>query len=84
MTLSHRLLNYVYYPLGCGLPQRDPNRYSPANLALPPQTTMCLSGLWHGYSWNLLVWGGLHGLYPVLNHLIAPWRGSAARARWTR
>lgn len=25
-------------------------------------TTMFLGGLWHGASWNFIVWGGLHGI----------------------
>ena len=24
---------------------------------------MLLGGLWHGASWNFIIWGGLHGLY---------------------
>jgi D-alanyl-lipoteichoic acid acyltransferase DltB (MBOAT superfamily) len=28
--------------------------------------TMLLGGLWHGASWTFVVWGGLHGLYLVL------------------
>jgi D-alanyl-lipoteichoic acid acyltransferase DltB (MBOAT superfamily) len=24
-----------------------------------------VSGLWHGASWNFIIWGGLHGLYLV-------------------
>jgi hypothetical protein len=31
--------------------------------------TMLLGGLWHGASWTFMLWGGLHGLYLVLNHL---------------
>jgi D-alanyl-lipoteichoic acid acyltransferase DltB (MBOAT superfamily) len=30
--------------------------------------TMLLGGLWHGASWNFIVWGGLHGLYLIINH----------------
>jgi alginate O-acetyltransferase complex protein AlgI len=29
---------------------------------------MLLGGLWHGASWNFVFWGGLHGLYLVINH----------------
>jgi len=32
----------------------------PTNLNL--MTTMLLGGLWHGASWNFIVWGALHGL----------------------
>jgi hypothetical protein len=29
---------------------------------------MVLGGLWHGAGWTFVVWGGLHGLYLLLNH----------------
>ena len=35
--------------------------------------TMLLGGLWHGASWNFVIWGGLHGFYLVVQHLF-PWR----------
>lgn len=28
--------------------------------------TMLLGGLWHGASWTFIVWGGLHGIYLLL------------------
>ena len=31
-------------------------------------TTMLLGGLWHGAGWNFVIWGGLHGIYLVINH----------------
>ena len=30
--------------------------------------TMLLGGLWHGANWTFVIWGGLHGLYLVVNH----------------
>src|SRR5262249_43992995 len=33
--------------------------------------TMLLGGLWHGANWTFIVWGGLHGVYLVVNHF---WR----------
>ena len=32
-------------------------------------TTMLLGGLWHGAGWTFVVWGGLHGIYLVINHI---------------
>jgi hypothetical protein len=43
--------------------------------------TMLLGGLWHGAGWNLLIWGGLHGLYLCINHLWQGWRGAGAKVR---
>ena len=28
--------------------------------------TMLIGGLWHGASWTFVIWGGLHGLYLVV------------------
>src|SRR5262249_25599317 len=30
--------------------------------------TMLLGGLWHGAAWTFVAWGGLHGIYLVINH----------------
>jgi D-alanyl-lipoteichoic acid acyltransferase DltB (MBOAT superfamily) len=54
MTLSAFLRDYLYVPLG-GNRNGAFNRYR--NLIV----TMLLGGLWHGASWNFVLWGGLHG-----------------------
>ena len=60
MTLSRWLRDYLYIPLGGN---RQSSFRTSANLMI----TMVLGGLWHGASWNFLVWGGLHGLFLVLH-----------------
>ena len=30
---------------------------------------MLLGGLWHGASWNFVIWGGLHGLYLLVHRI---------------
>lgn len=59
MTLSRFLRDYLYIPLG-GNRRGKVMRYR--NLML----TMLLGGLWHGAGWNFIIWGGLHGLYLVV------------------
>ena len=44
--------------------RRQPSRRARTYLAL--MGTMVLGGLWHGASWNFVVWGGLHGIYLVV------------------
>ncbi len=61
MTLSKFLRDYLYVPLGG-------NRKGPARRHLNLMVTMLLGGLWHGAGWTFVLWGGLHGLYLVLNH----------------
>ncbi len=54
ISLSTWLREYLYIPLGgnrCSLPRTY------ANLVI----TMLLGGLWHGASWNFVIWGGMHG-----------------------
>src|ERR1700676_3786067 len=54
ITLSSWLRDYLYIPLG-GNRKGEGRTY--VNLML----TMLLGGLWHGASWNFVLWGGLHG-----------------------
>jgi D-alanyl-lipoteichoic acid acyltransferase DltB (MBOAT superfamily) len=56
MTLSRWLRDYLYISLGGS---RGSRARTYANLFV----TMLLGGLWHGASWNFVVWGGLHGAY---------------------
>ena len=56
MTLSRWLRDYLYIPLGGN---REGRARTYANL----MATMLLGGLWHGASWNFVIWGGLHGGY---------------------
>ena len=47
--------------------------------------TMLLGGLWHGASWNFVLWGGLHGSAIVWNHAWERWFSPRLpRARWWR
>jgi alginate O-acetyltransferase complex protein AlgI len=55
MSLSSWLRDYLYIPLGGS---RGPPGIGYRNLML----TMLLGGLWHGASWNFVIWGGMHGI----------------------
>jgi alginate O-acetyltransferase complex protein AlgI len=59
--LSRFLRDYLYVPLGG-------NRHGQARRYINLMLTMLLGGLWHGASWTFVIWGGLHGLYLVVNH----------------
>ncbi|MNY26190.1 Peptidoglycan O-acetyltransferase [compost metagenome] len=69
MTLSRFLRDYLYFPLGGN---RKGSRRRSVNLML----TMLLGGLWHGAGWTFIVWGGLHGVYLLVNHA---WQSSGRR-----
>lgn len=62
MTLSQWLRDYLYIPLGGN---RGTQLQTYRNLTV----TMLLGGLWHGASWNFVLWGGLHGIALVLHKL---------------
>jgi D-alanyl-lipoteichoic acid acyltransferase DltB (MBOAT superfamily) len=55
ISLSTWLRDYLYIPLGGN---RHGTLATYRNLLL----TMLLGGLWHGASYNFVLWGGLHGL----------------------
>lgn len=63
ISLSSWLKDYLYIPLG-GNKRRSGRTYF--NLL----TVMFLGGLWHGASWNFVIWGLLHGFYLVIHKLI--------------
>lgn len=59
VSLSTWLRDYLYIPLGG-------NRASKASTYRNVMITMLLGGLWHGAGWGFVIWGGLHGLYLVI------------------
>ena len=62
ITLSTWLRDNLYIPLGG-------NRFGESRTYLNLLVVMLLGGLWHGASWNFVIWGGLHGLFLALERL---------------
>jgi alginate O-acetyltransferase complex protein AlgI len=62
ITLSQWLRDYLYIPLGG-------NRRGPVRRYINLLITMLLGGLWHGASWNFVLWGLLHGTGLVVHRL---------------
>jgi alginate O-acetyltransferase complex protein AlgI len=54
ISLSSWLRDYLYIPLGG-------NRKGEARTYVNLMLVMLLGGLWHGASWNFVIWGGIHG-----------------------
>jgi D-alanyl-lipoteichoic acid acyltransferase DltB (MBOAT superfamily) len=65
ISLSSWLRDYLYIPLGG-------NRGGTLRTVRNLMITMLLGGLWHGASWTFVAWGGLHGLYLVLQRVFSP------------
>ena len=58
ISLSSWFRDYLYIPMGG-------NRVPEARAYFNRFTVFMVSGLWHGASWNFIIWGFLHGLYLV-------------------
>ena len=67
ISLSSWFKDYLYIPLGG-------NRKGKIRKYFNLMVTFLVSGLWHGASWNYVVWGGLHGIYQVFGEILAPVR----------
>lgn len=75
ISLSTWLRDYLYIPLGG-------NQGGLLGASGNLMATMLLGGLWHGASWNFVVWGGLHGTYLVAQrHFFRP-TNSARAVGW--
>ncbi len=59
ISLSTWFRDYVYIPLGG-------NRISSARTYLNLFIVFILTGIWHGASWNFLLWGLIHGTFLIL------------------
>jgi alginate O-acetyltransferase complex protein AlgI len=64
ISLSTWFRDYLYVPLGG-------NRVSPARTYVNLVTVFFLCGLWHGASWNFVIWGLFHGTFLVIERLVS-------------
>jgi alginate O-acetyltransferase complex protein AlgI len=63
MTLGSWMRDYLYIPLGGSKVASAYRLY--ANLWI----VFLISGLWHGASWNFILWGAFHGCFLVLERM---------------
>ena len=62
ISLSQWFRDYLYIPLGG-------NRGATGRTYLNLLIVFFLTGLWHGASWNFVVWGLFHGFFMVLERI---------------
>ncbi len=73
ITLTQWFRTYYFNPLVRFL-RRSERHFSPTIVVLFSQfSTMLLIGLWHGISWNFVLWGGWHGLGLFIHNRWAEW-----------
>jgi alginate O-acetyltransferase complex protein AlgI len=77
ISLSSWFRDYVYIPLGGS---RDGSWATVRNLWI----VFLLTGIWHGASWNFIVWGMWHGLFLWIERLDRFRRTVAISPAWTR
>ena len=64
ISLSTWFKDYLYIPLGG-------NRKGKFRKAINIMIVFLVSGLWHGASWNFILWGGIHGAYQIIADVLA-------------
>lgn len=74
ITLSTWLRDYLYIPL-------SGNRGTAVRTLVNLMITMLIGGLWHGASWLFVLWGGVHGLLLVAEHLLRKLNPNASMFR---
>ncbi|MBV6395667.1 MAG: hypothetical protein HFACDABA_01246 [Anaerolineales bacterium] len=87
ISLSQWLRDYIYMPVSRAFLRRNPSRTNIPNLIVPPLITMLVSGLWHGATPNLVLWGFLMGLFIVIENVRALRRPAVPQQivpRWRR
>jgi alginate O-acetyltransferase complex protein AlgI len=62
LSLSSWFRDYLYIPLGG-------NRVHPLRMYANLMIVFVLCGLWHGASWNFLLWGAYHGAFLIAERL---------------
>ena len=78
VTMSNWFRDYVFLPLEfSSRGSRNANLRATRNILI----TMLLCGLWHGPSWNFVLWGGLHGLALAVYQVYATLRRRRLQAR---
>lgn len=78
MTLTQWFRAYFFNPLTRALRSAQKPLPIAAIIFITQFSTMLLIGLWHGMTWNFVLWGGWHGLGLFLHNRWAEW----TRVRW--
>ena len=72
ISLSTWFRDYLYIPLGG-------NRVSNYRIYINLLIVFFITGMWHGASWNFIVWGLFHGFFLILERI---WLGKILEKIW--
>lgn len=72
ITLGRFLREYIYIPLGG-------NRKGEIRTYMNLVATFVIGGLWHGPTWNYVLWGALNGVGLMIHRI---WRKTDLRMHW--
>jgi len=64
MTLSAWLRDYLFMPLSLSM-----KRWGKTGVFIALMITFTICGMWHGATWNFIIWGALQGLFLGLEQL---------------
>lgn len=78
ITLTQWFRAYFFNPLARALRSAKNPLPTVWVILLAQIATMVLIGLWHGISWNFVVWGAWHGVGLFLNNRWSDWRKQRA------
>ena len=67
ISLSSWLRDYIYFPIGG-------SRVKKGRWIFNITLVFFISGLWHGASYNFIIWGLLHAFYQIIERLTLPLR----------
>jgi alginate O-acetyltransferase complex protein AlgI len=70
ISLTAWIKTYVFFPLNLWLTRKNPQGAKNTNPILAILAAFALIGIWHGPTWNFLVFGIFHGLGISLNMLL--------------
>ncbi len=70
MTLTYFLTNFIYFPL-----LRSFKKITFINSMLITAIVFLIAGIWHGPSWNYVLFGVFHGFGLVVNHVYNKYLG---------
>jgi alginate O-acetyltransferase complex protein AlgI len=64
ITLSSWLRDYIFMPLSLSM-----RRWGKSGVLISLMVTFTICGMWHGATWNFVIWGAIQGVCMVLEQL---------------